>query len=231
MQDAAEVETNIVTAETISPVDKEKVSNDNSIDVGTGNSAGEQSHIDLGQKDLEEEFSQTGTDQSNSILVAEDLLFATPTSKEIVYPNTPPLTPVKVGGNLVVNNSQPREEPPETEAQLDEFSELNESSAVVESKSGDEEETDITCIYKSIKESTNNLDGGTHADGIYGEITQNSMHLVLELMHKYCNVSKETTCFIDIGSGAGKPVQHAAPFVNISVGIECNTLRYNVSVS
>lgn len=78
----------------------------------------------------------------------------------------------------------------------------------------------IKRMYHIMRTSGDKLDPGNHRDGIYGEITSGCMAIILTLLEKHCGLNKEESRFLDLGSGLGKPVQHAAPFVSMSVGIE-----------
>jgi hypothetical protein len=65
---------------------------------------------------------------------------------------------------------------------------------------------------------------------IYGRFTMNSFASVLAILKSHCSLDRKTTRFIDLGSGMGMPALHAAPFVEISIGIENVKLRKHVSI-
>jgi cyclopropane fatty-acyl-phospholipid synthase-like methyltransferase len=68
------------------------------------------------------------------------------------------------------------------------------------------------------------------AGPMYGEITQHSMHKILEYLATHCHLGSDSM-FLDVGSGVGKPSIHAAqyPGVRLSFGIETQQLRWQVS--
>lgn len=85
----------------------------------------------------------------------------------------------------------------------------------------------VKMLYSIVQKRTGALGGGGSGGAIYGELTQQSMQKVIDLMVTHTGLGK-TSCFIDIGCGLGKPNLHVAqyPGVNVSVGIEVEPLGY-----
>lgn len=84
-------------------------------------------------------------------------------------------------------------------------------------------------LHSQLNKSSDGLSGGNHGDGIFGEFTSESLTNLLTMMEKHCGLNKKSTYFLDIGSGVGRVVQHVAPFVGMSVGIENVNSRHRVS--
>lgn len=106
--------------------------------------------------------------------------------------------------------------------------ELNESPTKkrVEHRISDE----VDHVYRVVNKKTGALGGNGYTGAIYGELTIGSMHKVLEYLAEHCEMGVES-CFIDVGSGLGKPNFHALhyPGVRLSIGVELETIRWQVS--
>ncbi len=76
-------------------------------------------------------------------------------------------------------------------------------------------------IYSIKNSETGEL--GVNAEGgpIYGELTKGLFQKIVNCMKEYMGFNKNS-CFIDVGSGGGKPNLHVSqdPGVAISIGIE-----------
>lgn len=85
-------------------------------------------------------------------------------------------------------------------------------------------------MYKTIKDS-NPVVWAIPESMIYGELTKPSFRRLVKLMIVHTQFSMHSL-FIDIGSGAGKPVLHVAQFpgVQFSCGIEMEWNRYVNSI-
>lgn len=87
----------------------------------------------------------------------------------------------------------------------------------------------VTCVYKIIKKSTGSLGGNGHNGPIYGELTMGSMQRIVNYLVLECELD-QASLFLDVGSGLGKPNFHVTqyPDVRVSIGIELETIRYQV---
>jgi hypothetical protein len=85
-------------------------------------------------------------------------------------------------------------------------------------------------VYKSTAKYNGALGASGYNGPIYGELTQHSMHKLLEIMIDNCQLST-TSRFLDVGSGIGKPNLHALQFpgVSLSIGVEIEKLRWQVT--
>lgn len=92
-------------------------------------------------------------------------------------------------------------------------------------------ELEVTDVYKAIRKQTGALGGNAAGGAIYGEITQLSFQRVVDYMKAHCELS-ETSLFLDVGSGLGKPNFHVAidPGVEVSYGVELEELRWHLSL-
>lgn len=68
---------------------------------------------------------------------------------------------------------------------------------------------DITDAYRQINAASGQVGGNGSFGPIYGEMTQRSMHRIVDVLRARCGMGPEST-FIDIGAGLGKPSIHAA---------------------
>lgn len=108
--------------------------------------------------------------------------------------------------------------------------EICESEAIEEGDGYDFYGPGLKDLYRTILKCQGGLTGGANGDPIYGNFTFQSMADVLAAMRKHCELRREDTYFLDIGSGMGLPVQHAAQFVKMSIGIESVQLRVEVKI-
>ena len=85
-------------------------------------------------------------------------------------------------------------------------------------------------VYKSTAKYNGALGASGYNGPIYGELTQHSMHKLLEIMIDNCQLST-TSRFLDVGSGIAKPNLHALQFpgVSLSIGVEIEKLRWQVT--
>ncbi|KAI9914761.1 hypothetical protein PsorP6_008232 [Peronosclerospora sorghi] len=90
---------------------------------------------------------------------------------------------------------------------------------------------EVSEVYKTIRKQTGSLGGNAAGGAIYGEITQASFQRVVDYLKDECELS-ESSCFVDVGSGLGKPNFHVSvdPGVQISYGIELEELRWHLSL-
>jgi hypothetical protein len=89
----------------------------------------------------------------------------------------------------------------------------------------------VVRLYKLIQRSSGAVGGYGHDGPIYGEVTMGSFHKVVEYLQKEHGLC-ETSSFLDIGAGLGKPNLHVAvhPGVKYSFGIELEELRWQLSM-
>eukprot|EP01041_Mallomonas_annulata_P012339 gene12339-25963_t len=92
----------------------------------------------------------------------------------------------------------------------------------------------ISCVqkaYKIVQKSTGALGGNGYDGAIYGELTMHSMQKIIDFLVDTCDMDTNS-CFIDVGSGLGKPNFHAAqdPGVRLSLGIELEEIRWKLAM-
>jgi hypothetical protein len=87
----------------------------------------------------------------------------------------------------------------------------------------------VNTVYRCIQRATGSLGGNGCGGPIYGELTVGSMQNVIDYLVNKCEFS-ESSRFIDIGSGRGKPNFHVAqdPGVCLSIGVEVEEIRWRV---
>ncbi|CAI5716874.1 unnamed protein product [Hyaloperonospora brassicae] len=92
-------------------------------------------------------------------------------------------------------------------------------------------EHEVAEVYKAIRKQTGSLGGNAAGGAIYGEITQASFQRVVDYLKDKCELSA-SSCFVDVGSGLGKPNFHVSvdPGVQVSYGIELEELRWHLSL-
>lgn len=90
---------------------------------------------------------------------------------------------------------------------------------------------EVDHCYRVVNKKTGALGGNGYTGAIYGELTIGSMQKIVEYLTEECEMSVES-CFIDVGSGLGKPNFHALhyPGVRLSIGVELETIRWQVCV-
>lgn len=79
---------------------------------------------------------------------------------------------------------------------------------------------------------TDGVSGSGAGGAMYGEITQGSMQKVVSFLQQYTGLD-ETSAFLDLGSGLGKPSAHvamASPGVNVSCGLELLSHCWGLSI-
>lgn len=79
---------------------------------------------------------------------------------------------------------------------------------------------------------TDGVSGSGAGGAMYGEITQGSMQRVVSFLQQYTGLD-ETSAFLDLGSGLGKPSAHvamASPGVNVSCGLELLSHCWGLSI-
>lgn len=86
-------------------------------------------------------------------------------------------------------------------------------------------------VYGIIKKRTGSIGGNSSFGPIYGELTMGSMQKMINLMKEHTSFDN-TSRFIDVGSGVGKPNLHVAqdPGVELSYGIEVEGDRWLLSM-
>lgn len=95
----------------------------------------------------------------------------------------------------------------------------------------------VTCssktqhLYRIVQKLTNYVGGAAVNGAIYGEITAASFQRVMDCLKSKCNLGSDS-CFIDIGSGFGKPNLHAVADANVSIsfGLELEFNRWKASL-
>ena len=89
----------------------------------------------------------------------------------------------------------------------------------------------VKSMYAICQARTQSLGNGCHGP-IYGELSMNQMHRIINAMKQHACLNK-TSKFIDVGSGTGKPNLHVAqdPGVAVSFGIECEISRWMLGMS
>ena len=82
-------------------------------------------------------------------------------------------------------------------------------------------------VYAIVRKLTGSLGGNGSHGPIYGELTMGSMQKIINLMKEHTGFD-ETSRFIDVGSGIGKPNLHVTqdPGVEFSYGIEVEYDRW-----
>jgi Histone methylation protein DOT1 len=87
-------------------------------------------------------------------------------------------------------------------------------------------------VYGIIRKFTGGIGGNGSHGPIYGELTMGSMQKMVNLMKQHAGLC-ETSRFIDVGSGIGKPNFHVAqdPVVEFSYGIEIEADRWLLGMS
>jgi hypothetical protein len=88
----------------------------------------------------------------------------------------------------------------------------------------------VSNVYSLIHKASNSLGGNSCNAPIYGEVTTVSFQKIVNYLKSSCNMCIDSR-FIDIGSGLGKPNFHVAqdPIVRLSIGIEVDEIRYQVT--
>lgn len=86
-------------------------------------------------------------------------------------------------------------------------------------------------MYTIVKKTSGSVGGYGHAGPVYGEITAGSLQKIVNFMKERCGFD-ESSAFVDIGAGLGKPNFHVAvdPGVKLSYGIEVEELRWVLSL-
>ncbi len=86
-------------------------------------------------------------------------------------------------------------------------------------------------VYQFVNQMTGSLGGNGYNGAIYGELTVGSMQRVINVLIEQCELDHKSR-FIDVGSGLGKPNFHASqsPGVRLSIGVELETIRWQVRV-
>jgi hypothetical protein len=82
-------------------------------------------------------------------------------------------------------------------------------------------------VYSMIRKRFGTLGGGGAGGAIYGELTISSFQNIVDFMKAHCELD-ESSCFIDVGSGLGKPNFHVGLDANVrlSVGVELGGERW-----
>ena len=89
----------------------------------------------------------------------------------------------------------------------------------------------VDIVYSIIRKRTGEVWGAGYEGPIYGELTQNSMQKMINLMVEQTMLSRSSR-FLDVGSGLGKPNLHVAqhPGVEFSCGVECELNRWKLGM-
>ena len=85
--------------------------------------------------------------------------------------------------------------------------------------------------YSTSRKVTGGLGGNANGGAIYGELTQGYMQQVCDFLIKHTGLG-ESSRFIDVGCGLGKPNNHVATYagVEFSFGLEYVELRANLGL-
>jgi len=86
-------------------------------------------------------------------------------------------------------------------------------------------------VYAIVRKFTGSIGGNASMGPIYGELTMWSMQKVINLMKEHTEFTN-TSLFVDVGSGIGKPNLHVAqdPGVKFSYGIEVEPSRWLLGI-
>ena len=86
-------------------------------------------------------------------------------------------------------------------------------------------------VYSIVSNKTGSIGGNGHGGAIYGETTSTSLQKIIELMKIHTGFNQSSR-FIDVGSGLGKPNLHVAqdPGVSFSYGVEMERVRWMLSM-
>jgi len=86
-------------------------------------------------------------------------------------------------------------------------------------------------VYSIVSNKTGSIGGNGHGGAIYGETTSASLQKIIGLMKTHTGFNQSSR-FIDVGSGLGKPNLHVAqdPGVTFSYGIEMEKVRWMLSM-
>mmetsp|Transcript_20396 Transcript_20396/g.56320 ORF Transcript_20396/g.56320 Transcript_20396/m.56320 type:complete len:437 (-) Transcript_20396:332-1642(-) len=95
-----------------------------------------------------------------------------------------------------------------------------------------EVEDSVKKVYGVIKKLTGSIGGNASNGPIYGELTMGSMQKMVNLMKRHTKFD-ESSRFIDVGSGIGKPNFHVTqdPGVDLSYGLEIDADRWLLSMN
>lgn len=157
----------------------------------------------------------------------------TPSSKNVTPKRKAKQTPkseVKV--NLLTDDEASDEEPKEFKKEFPVFvleEELNESPS--KKRVGHRISDEVDHVYRVVNKKTGALGGNGYTGAIYGELTIGSMHKVAEYLAEECEMGVNS-CFIDVGSGLGKPNFHVLhyPGVRLSIGVELEQIRWQLAM-
>lgn len=85
----------------------------------------------------------------------------------------------------------------------------------------------LTRLYGVMRTAENQLGGGEGLCGMYGSITQSSMDRVVASLKIHTGFGADST-LLDVGSGLGRPLAHAAvdPGVRRGVGVEIDAMKH-----
>ncbi len=86
----------------------------------------------------------------------------------------------------------------------------------------------VDALYAMMRAAENQLGGGEGVEGIYGSLTRGGMERVVDALKTHTAFSEHST-LIDIGSGLGRPLAHAAvdPGVRRGIGIELDPVKHS----
>jgi len=84
----------------------------------------------------------------------------------------------------------------------------------------------VKTLYSIFQRSENRVGGGEGVIGIYGSLNAASMEKILTAMHDRCGLCEQSH-LIDIGSGLGRPLLHAAYIHHVGTvsGIEIDSIK------
>lgn len=86
----------------------------------------------------------------------------------------------------------------------------------------------LSSLYGAMQAVENQLGGGEGVRGIYGSVTRASMDRVVAAMKAHAGFTADSV-LVDVGSGLGRPLAHAAvdPGVRRGVGIEIDRVKHD----
>lgn len=152
-------------------------------------------------------------------------------AKQIFKTAAHEVPPMKISHDS--DDEESAEEPNEAKKGFPVFEIIDDLSLSPSKKRVDHRISDeVDHVYRVVNKKTGALGGNGYTGAIYGELTIGSMQKVAEFLAEECEMGTNS-CFIDVGSGLGKPNFHALhyPGVRLSIGVELEQIRWQVRMS